>query len=225
MVSDNDIVFRCHPRARHYTIRVGRNDEIFVTVPRGGTQREAKQFVEKNRNWIALQRLKRAQAVGHISEWREGTEVFFRGEKQALALGRDLGRPFVALGDERIFIADAEMNLRRPVETFLLGLARSELPALTREMARLHDIGIRSVSVRNQSSRWGSCSSSGAISLNWRLVQTPTWVRDYLIIHELMHRREMNHSMRFWRHVAEASPRWREAEIWLDSHAFELGMG
>ncbi len=61
------------------------------------------------------------------------------------------------------------------------------------------------------------------ISLNWRLIQAPEAVRDYLIVHELMHRREMNHSLRFWRHVATAFPGWREAEAWLDTHAVELG--
>ena len=71
------------------------------------------------------------------------------------------------------------------------------------------------MSVRNQRSRWGSCSVNGTISLNWRLVQTPEFVRDYIIYHELMHLREMNHSARFWARVEEVCPPWREAEHWL----------
>ena len=71
------------------------------------------------------------------------------------------------------------------------------------------------MTVRNQRSRWGSCSRRGTISLNWRLVQTPDLVRDYIIHHELMHLREMNHSARFWARVEEVCPGWREAERWL----------
>jgi len=74
------------------------------------------------------------------------------------------------------------------------------------------------VSVRNQRSRWGSCSRHGTISLNWRLVQTPTFVRDYIILHELAHLKEMNHSKRFWREVARLCPDFGRAERWLKEH-------
>lgn len=217
------VVFKAHARARNYTIRLNRDGEIVVTVPRGGSQRDALAFVQRSRGWIDGQRVRREGASGHATEWRAGMSLFFRGELVALGIAHDRGRPLVTFGDERIYVADAGMNLRRPVEARLLALARNELVARTRALATAHGVAIARVSVRNQSSRWGSCSSSGVISLNWRLVQAPDWVRDYLIIHELMHRREMNHSIRFWRHVAHACPRWREAESWLDKHAVELG--
>ena len=73
--------------------------------------------------------------------------------------------------------------------------------------------------MRNQRSRWGSCSRRGTISLNWRLVQTPAYVRDYLVLHELAHLKEMNHSRRFWREVERLCPGFREAERWLKQHA------
>ena len=76
-------------------------------------------------------------------------------------------------------------------------------------------IAVSRVSVRNQQSRWGSCSRRGTISLNWRLVQVPRFVREYVLVHELMHRRELNHSARFWRHVAAVCPRYVEARRWL----------
>ena len=65
---------------------------------------------------------------------------------------------------------------------------------------------VSKVSVRNQKWRWGSCSRRGHICLNWRLVETPAWVRDYVMIHELMHLRQMNHSRKFWKLVAQACP-------------------
>ncbi|MBE2214209.1 MAG: M48 family metallopeptidase [Opitutaceae bacterium] len=217
------VVLKRHPRARRYTLRLNRDNELVVTVPRGGSHHHALEFVQRSRGWIDGQRLRRQGAPGHATEWCAGTDLLLRGHRVLLALGHEQGRPYVSCGDERIFIADRSMNLRRPVEAHLLRLARTELPRRTRELAREHGITVARISVRNQSSRWGSCSATGVISLNWRLIQAPDWVRDYLVIHELMHRREMNHSIRFWRHVAHACPRWREAEAWLDRHAVELG--
>lgn len=217
------VVFKAHARARNYTLRLNREGEVVVTIPRGGSQRDALAFVERSRGWIDGQRVRREGASGHAAEWRPGTTLYFRGAIVTLCMARDCGRPVVTFANERVFVADASMNLRRPIESRLLDLARVEMARRTQELAALHGIAFARVSVRNQASRWGSCSSSGVISLNWRLVQAPDWVRDYLIVHELMHRREMNHSIRFWRHVAHACPRWREAESWLDKHAVELG--
>lgn len=93
--------------------------------------------------------------------------------------------------------------------------AIAELPPQLRELAAAHDITVKRISIRNQRTRWGACSSTGSITLNWRLILVPDFVREYVMIHELMHRREMNHSTRFWKHVAAACPRHREARTWL----------
>jgi uncharacterized membrane protein (DUF485 family) len=92
------------------------------------------------------------------------------------------------------------------------------------ELAALTGMDVKQVSVRNQRSRWGSCSAGGTISLNWRLVQTPEFVRDYIIYHELMHLREMNHSARFWARVAEVCPGWQDAERWIKRNGSVIGL-
>ena len=101
------------------------------------------------------------------------------------------------------------------VEYELRERAKRGLPARLLALAAVHALRVTRVSVRNQQSRWGSCSRRGTISLNWRLVQVPRFVREYVLVHELMHRRELNHSARFWRHVAAACPRYVEARRWL----------
>lgn len=93
--------------------------------------------------------------------------------------------------------------------------ARRELPQQLRELAADHGIEITRISIRNQRSRWGSCSRQGSVSLNWRLVLVPDFVREYVMLHELMHRRELNHSARFWSLVAAVCPRVVEARRWL----------
>ena len=109
-----------------------------------------------------------------------------------------------------------------PDEAALRQRAKRELPPQLMALAALHGIAVSRVSIRNQRSRWGACSSTGSITLNWRLILVPDFVREYVMIHELMHRRELNHSKRFWRHVAAACPRVTEARAWLRTYGQAL---
>jgi hypothetical protein len=96
--------------------------------------------------------------------------------------------------------------------------AARELPEHLRRLAAHHGLSVARISVRNQRSRWGSCSPSGHICLNWRLVLMPDTVRDYVLIHELMHLRRLDHSRHFWRLVAHACPDYERARQWLREH-------
>ena len=93
--------------------------------------------------------------------------------------------------------------------------AVAELPPRLRELAALHGLQVARVSVRNQRTRWGSCGRDGHITLNWRLVVMPDAVRDYVMVHELMHLRRMDHSPKYWRLVEAACPGYRDARRWL----------
>jgi predicted metal-dependent hydrolase len=93
--------------------------------------------------------------------------------------------------------------------------AERELGARARALAARLGLSFRKVAVRDQKRRWGSCSTSGTISFNWRLMLMPEEVADYLVAHEVAHVAEPDHSARFWAKVAEACPGWRERERWL----------
>ena len=112
-----------------------------------------------------------------------------------------------------------------PDEPALRRRAARELPGELLALAGVHGITVTRVSIRNQRSRWGACSAAGSITLNWRLVLLPPFVREYVMIHELMHRRELNHSKRFWRHVAAACPQYQEARQWLLAEGQRLFTG
>jgi predicted metal-dependent hydrolase len=90
-----------------------------------------------------------------------------------------------------------------------------ELPPRLLELAARFGLVVSKISIRNQRWRWGSCSRSGHICLNWRLVTMPESVRDYVLIHELMHLKRMDHSSKFWKLVAEACPGYEQARRWL----------
>lgn len=160
-----------HRRAKRYVLRVEHDGLVRVTIPRGGSRREAEAFVARNRDWIEEQRSRAPKPV-------------LSGEQRSLFVRR----------------------------------ARVELPARLRELADALGLTVTHVTIRNQRSRWGSCGRGGDICLNWRLVMMPLWVRDYVLIHELMHLRRFDHSAEYWRLVARACPRYREARQWLRQH-------
>jgi predicted metal-dependent hydrolase len=128
-------------------------------------------------------------------------------------------RGLICFGAESVRVKDSAGDVRREVEGRLWEIAAQELPPRVLELAAQHQFPVRRVTVRNQRSRWGSCSRRGTISLNWRLIQAPWFVRDYIVLHELAHFKEMNHSRRFWAEVARLCPDFANAERWLKQHA------
>jgi predicted metal-dependent hydrolase len=197
---------------RRYILRVLEDGSLRVTLPWWGSKRDARAFVASQAEWIARQRARRAEAPDR--RWRAGDAVLLDGEPALLMV--DAARPpRVWCAGDAVAAAPPGDDLRPVVERWLRRRAIAQLPAELLALAERHGITVTRVSVRNQQSRWGSCSRRGTISLNWRLVQTPPYVREYVLVHELMHRRELNHSARFWRHVAAACPRYVEARRWL----------
>jgi predicted metal-dependent hydrolase len=97
--------------------------------------------------------------------------------------------------------------------------ARNELPPRLLALAERFGLTVTKISIRNQRWRWGSCSRQGHICLNWRLVDMPDAIRDYVLIHELMHLKRMDHSPAFWKQVAAACPEYQQARAWLRRHA------
>ena len=207
------MVFVRRRGTRRYILRVLDDGTLRVTLPWWGSKREARAFVESQASWIARQRARQAEAPDR--RWRIGDAVLVNGEASRLGLeGLDpTGR--VRCGEELVGTPPPGDDLRPLVERWLRARAAGELPGQLLALAAAHGVAVTRVSVRNQQSQWGSCSRSGTISLNWRLVQVPPFVREYVLVHELMHRRELNHSARFWRHVAAACPRYLEARRWL----------
>src|SRR5262245_59049391 len=204
-----------HRLARRYVVRVSEDGSIRLTVPRGASISGGFAFAERQTDWILReierQRLRRAP-------WVDGTQAWFRGEQ--IAINVDTAK--ATIGSEEIPLVSAGADVRKAVEARFRGLAAAELPEHYHELAKAAGLTVSKVSVRDQRSRWGACSARSVITLNWRLVQMPCSVRDYVIFHELMHIHHPNHSRRFWREVDRVCHWWRDAERWLRSHGREL---
>lgn len=223
-VGDPELVFQRSARARNYRLTLRRDGVAVATIPPGGTEREARAFVASQEAWLVRARERQRRKPRMAEVWTLGTHLMWRGELTEIRAAVRGERPQVCLGADVFRVSRLDGNLRATLEAHFVRLGKIELPARAWELAVVTGVEVKQVAVRNQRTRWGSCTTGGVISLNWRLVQTPESVRDYIIYHELMHLREMNHSKRFWARVAEVCPGWQEAERWLDGHGALLGL-
>jgi predicted metal-dependent hydrolase len=214
---DVEPVFVRRRGARHYILRVLDDGTVRVTVPWWGSKRDARAFVASQAAWIATQQAQRAAEAGE-RRLRAGDTLLVDGEPRPLWLDHATTPARLRCGDDGDVIgrcASPGDDVRPLVERWLRRRALGLLPDQLLALAAAHGVTVTRISIRSQQTRWGSCSRRGSITLNWRLVQAPPFVREYVLVHELMHRRELNHSPRFWRHVAAACPRYVEARRWL----------
>jgi predicted metal-dependent hydrolase len=215
-----------HPRARQYVLRVLPDGTPRVTIPRWGSKRDALAFLEAQRDWVARQRARQAERaqVRPSREWPDGHGVLLGGAVVAVRRGT-AARAGVVEEEGALVVTprpgDGD-DLRPVASAWLLARARRVLAPRLLELAARFDLAVTHVSVRNQRARWGSCATGGRISLNWRLIQTPDAVCDYVLIHELMHLRQPNHSARFWALVARACPDYEASRRWLRAHEAAL---
>jgi len=211
-----------NPRARRYVLRLRPDSSVRVTIPRGGSATQARRFAERSVGWVERELARLSSEASRPKPWLIGTEILLRGERVKIEAGDGGERGLIRFANEIFKVTDSAADLRPAIERHLWRLAAQELPPRVLEYAAVHQLPVRRITVRNQRSRWGSCSRHGTISLNWRLIQAPAFVRDYLILHELTHMREMNHSTRFWREVARVCPGYETAERWLRQHSSVL---
>ncbi len=200
-----------HDRARRYLLRVLPDGSVRLTYPPHGSRARALAFLRRELRWVDSQR---------YSAVRNAGAILYRGERLPLHVD-DAPARAVRFGLERGPIREGE-SARQAAVRYLRALATRDLPERLRVLAHGLGLVVKRVTVRSQQTRWGSCASSGAIALNWRLVQMPDSVRDYVLIHELMHLRVRNHSRRFWALVESACPGHRAARKWLKMHEREL---
>ncbi len=219
-----DVVFERSTRAERYRLTLRKDGVAVATIPPRGTEREARAFVEQHRDWLERARARQKLKPRAATVWSLGTHVLWRGEMMEIRKASEGERPQVCLAADTFRVSRFDGDLRPTLEAHFLRKAKVEITARTWELAAETAMEVKEVMVRNQRTRWGSCTTGGIISLNWRLIQAPESVRDYVIYHELMHLKEMNHSDRFWRRVEEVCPPWREAEAWLKRNGSMLGL-
>jgi predicted metal-dependent hydrolase len=214
---------RRHRRARRYTLRIHPTDrEAILTMPPRGTLAEARDFAQLHGGWIAA----RLGRLPKAAPFHAGTIVPLRGVPH-----RIVHRPGVRgtvwpetrdSGERILCVAGAAEHIERRVHDYMKREVRADLQEAVQSCAQALGVKVKRLSIRDQSSRWGSCTSAGSLSFSWRLILAPPFVLDYLAAHEVAHLVEMNHSVRFWKVVARICPSMERARKWLDSSGNDL---
>lgn len=214
---------RRHRQARRYTLRIqSATREVVLTIPPRGTLKEAREFAQKHGAWIAA----RLDRLPKAAPFADGVIVPLCGVPHRIVHRRarrgTVWTETEADGARLLCVAGNAPHIDRRISDFLRREAKRNLEAASRRHANALGVRIKRLAVRDQTSRWGSCSTSGALSFSWRLILAPPFVLDYLAAHEVAHLLEMNHSPRFWRLVQKLCPDHERAKVWLDIHGTDL---
>jgi len=217
---------RRHPTARRLTLRVSHTARaVVLTIPHDTDVREADRFLAKSLDWVR----QRLEGVPDAVPFADGATVPLRGIAHAVVFaGRRPGRATVEValpgdsGPPQLLVSGEAEHAPRRLRDWLMAEARRDLTGRVEHHCARLSLKARRISVRDQKSRWGSCTSDGQLAFSWRLVLAPPLVLDYVAAHEVAHLAEMNHGPRFWRLVRETMPRLDEAKRWLRMHGMGL---
>ena len=214
-------------RAKSLQLRVVPGLGLEVVAPQRGKLPDLAPILRERSGWIlrALDRVAAREAAARAAP-RPGDPILYRGEEYRLVVGA--GRRLDARLDEAartltlILPAAGNVELSAALEGWYWMRARAVLEERAAHFAAALGVDYGRVTIRDQRTRWGSCSSLGNLNFNWRLILAPPAVLDYVVVHELAHRREANHSPRFWALVAAHCPDYQAHRAWLKNHGTML---
>ena len=215
-----EIIVRANPRARRFIVKVDPSTgEVSVVAPSSRSLDRAMDFARKEKEWIA----DRLADIPSPVPLELGAPVLFRGVEHIIRMGepapgmsrrgpvwidRDAFRPTIR-------VSGHPEHAARRVLDWLKREARSRIDERAAEYAQALGVRPKRITIRDTSSRWGSCSSARSLSFSWRLILAPPAVLDYVVGHEVAHLREMNHGPRFWRLVETIIPQMAKPQSWL----------
>ncbi len=216
-----EVSFRKNKRQKYIRIRV-HPDRITVSAPHRCNKREMVRFLDEKREWID-ETLEKMQAhkneLARIEKRNEGN-ILLRGNWVPVVYNMNGGSRWKMYEEDGnvvcLYPVDADPKLPTElVQKFYRKCAENDLRKRLAEISEGLPFKYERVFIRSQKTKWGTCSSKGNLSFNWRLIKCPVWIWDYLFIHELCHTVHMNHSKAYWKLVGEYFPRYKEARVWI----------
>lgn len=218
------IEVRRHPGARRLTLRVSRTRRaVIVTLPVQCDLDEAGSFLHRNMDWVR----ERLDSLPAVVPFGDGAMLPLRGETHRVAFcgsarGRGVVERVAADALPLLKVTGAAEHAPRRLADWLMQQARDDLSERVAWHSRRLGVKAKRITVRDQASRWGSCSTTGALSFSWRLILAPRNILDYVAAHEVAHLAEMNHGPKFWGLVRRTMPDMDEARRWLQTVGMEL---
>lgn len=216
---------------RTMNLSVRRDGRLRVTCGRRLSQRHITRFVVENETFIQerLREIAAQHAKHPPKKMLTGEEFLFFGDVWRLELVWTWGPKITVHTGDKILemlapVSSTLADRQKALQLFYKKQAELHLKERVTALSERMGLFPSHVSIRGQRTRWGSCSSEGAISLNWKLLAAPVDVIDYVIVHELAHIRHLDHSPQFWSLVETFYPDWRLAKLWLKEHEFSIGV-
>lgn len=219
-----EYVIRYTSRATRVSLRISPDHGAMFIVPTGWRQKnlDFTEFLNSKAEWV-LQQLRQVEDIrrqASVVNFIDGSTITVLGNPIVLRIERwpEANSAMAELRGSELRLAipdDSQRTVKQLFSAWCLAQAKEVIPPRVAELNAEGLFSYSKIGIRNQRSRWGSCSRQGTLSFNWRLILAPPNVMDYVIYHELAHLIEMNHSVRFWRIVERHFPEFRAAEQWL----------
>jgi predicted metal-dependent hydrolase len=211
-------------RAKHVSIRVSPDSGLEVVLPGGIREYNIEACLKSREDWI----IAKLDHYGRLREKRDSRRAMFLGRTYKLVpVIKHGAAPAVKMLDGDIFVTvpyNSPEALSLILEKWYRALARAIFEEKVRAISSETGHAVNRIFIRGQKTRWGSCSRLGNLSFNWRLVMAPEEVIDYIVIHELCHLKEMNHSKRFWSLVSNLCPDYKKHRRWLKENGCALNL-
>jgi predicted metal-dependent hydrolase len=211
-------------KRRTIALVIERDGSLIVRAPLRTSEKTIRELVQQKADWITRGQQKMRQNQPREHQFREGDTLPLLGQQHPIKI---VPRQRASLNLENGEFRLAEKAQPRAREAFALWYKQTAailLPARLEALAKKHNLGPKKVRISSARTRWGSCSTSGTISLTWRLVMAPPEVIDYVIVHELAHIKHPNHSKDFWDTVAALMPDYKKHINWLKQHGQSLNL-
>lgn len=222
---DCPVEVRRHPSARRLTLRVSRTRRaVIVTLPVQCDLGEAGSFISRNIEWVR----ERLESLPRPVPFSDAALMPLRGEFHRIVFtnkrepGRVVVREQTAIGLPELRVSGRAEHAPRRLRDWLFEEARRDLDERVLHHARTLGVTPKRLTVRDQATRWGSCSTTGVLSFSWRLILAPSRILDYVAAHEVAHLKEMNHGPKFWALVTRTMPTMKEAKRWLQLYGLDL---
>jgi len=196
---------------------------VTVVIPESEEVRPA-ELLKENAAWVLEKKREYDVHRAQVPErnYEAGATFPYLGEECEVVIER---RPSSVVKDGTLRLAThhvEETSVKRALETLYRRKARTVFKERADQFAEQMDVAYEQIEIRRQRTKWGSCSTTGTLGLNWRLMMAPLEIVDYIIIHELAHLRESNHSDTFWSIVAEQDPEYESHAAWLEANSTQL---
>jgi len=228
------IIFRRSSKARSLRLQINLDEpQVILTAPKFAMAFEINRFLKSKQSWIEkhLDKALKKANLRPRPQYKNGDTFYYFGEPVSLVINTThKKRPDVKIRGEKMYltindsIAESKIPLyaKKAIQDYYRKKAEEAVHDRLQNFNEHYGFKYNRVTLRNQKSRWGSCTSRGNLNFNWRLIMAPIEVIDYVIVHELCHLKQMNHSKNFWNLVAEMVPKYKVYRKWLRENQYLL---